>query len=110
MKTQLLHNRDILVMSDDNTVIEPGRPTTGTCIVKEDGRNVIFSPQSIREYERAEHNPYIYKGKFFSSRHKQNGNISLHASITDATRLTEAWDQACAELDEFFTKLQTILQ
>lgn len=109
MTTKILPKRDVILMSDDDRDITPGKPTTGTCIIKDDGRTVIFSPRTCHEYERANHNPYLYKNKFFSSRIKKNGNISLHATITDTTHLTEAWDQACAELDEFFTKLQTIL-
>ena len=50
-------------------------------------------------------NPYFYKGEFFSSRLKQDGNISLHGLIRQGMDLEQAHEQARRELEVFFMKL-----
>ena len=108
MITRYIKTEKVAVISDNNEPLEPGKVTSGNILLKEDNVLVLM-PQDVRPWKHAAHNPLIYEGRFFSSRQKQNGNISLHGVISGETNLYEAYNQARVELDEFFTKLEALV-
>ena len=108
MKTTYFNPASVTVMSDNGKPLELGKVTTGNILLKE-GNVFVVMPQDVRPWKHAAHNPLIYEGRFFSSRQKQNRNISLHGVISGETNLYEAYNQARVELDEFFTKLEALV-
>ena len=108
MITRYINDAKVAVISDNNKPLETGKVTSGNILLKEENVLVIM-PQDVRPWKHAAHNPLIYEGRFFSSRQKQNGNISLHGVINGETDLNDAYVQARIELDEFFTKLEALV-
>ena len=109
MKKEILKNQTVTILSDDNRTITKGMPVCGTFLVKDDNKNVVFSPQEVAERRDVTKNPVIYGGKFLSSRMKKNGNISLHGVVYAGTNLDEAKQLAHTEVDEFFSKLEALV-
>ena len=108
MRKQVFEKVTVTVLSDTNKSVEPGKVTSANVVVKA-ADDIVVMPQDVRPWKHAAHNPLIYEGRFFSSRQKQNGNISLHGVISGETNLYEAYNQARVELDEFFTKLEALV-
>ena len=108
MTTKLIENATVAVVSDSDKPLAHGKLTDGSFIFKDD-RHLVVMPRHTRPCRHAPHNPLLYEGRFFTSRQKQNGNISLHGVISGSTNLCEAYIQARLDLDEFFTKLEAIV-
>ena len=108
MHKQVFGNMNVIVLSDTNMCLESGKLTNANVILK-DTEHFIVIPQDVKPWKHAAHNPLIYEGRFFSSRQKQNGNISLHGVISGKTNISDAYKQARQELDEFFKRLEAII-
>lgn len=107
MKKSIFSNVTVTVLSDSGKEFEFGKLTNGSILQKTDDHFVVMPCAEAKK--RTAHNPLVYEGKFFSSRQKQNGTISLHALVNDKTDLYTAYLQACKELDEFFAKLEALV-
>ena len=109
MKKEVLKNQIVTIISDNDQTITKGMPVNGTFLVKNDNKNVVFTPQEGPGHCYVTKNPVIYGGKFLSSRMKKNGNISLHGVVYAGTNLDETRQLAHAEVDEFFSKIAVML-
>lgn len=107
MKTTIFRNMKVSVISGNETTMELGKVTPGNILLR-DEEHMVVMPMSQRDWKRAPHNPLVYEGRFFSSRQKQNGNISLHGVIASDTNLSDAYEQAKRELDEFFSTIELL--
>lgn len=105
MKQEILKNRVITLILDENHELSKGDFHQGALMLKNDDKNVVFAPSPNCMYQRASENPMFFQGKFLSSRIKKNGNYSVHAVVDGKTNYREARKQAHQEIDILFDKL-----
>ena len=95
----------LTVVSEKELRIQEGELVQGQCVFHKQGKQVTFLTGARHRGTPVMLNPYFYKGEFFSSRLKQDGNISLHGLIRQGMDLEQAHEQARRELEVFFMKL-----
>ena len=95
----------LTVVSEKELRIQEGALVQGQCVFHKQGKQVTFLTGARHRGTSVILNPYFYKGEFFSSRLKQDANISLHGLIRQGMDLEQAHEQARRELEVFFMKL-----
>ena len=95
----------LTVVSEKELRIQEGELVQGQCVFHKQGKQVTFLTEARHRGTPVILSPYFYKGEFFSSRLKQDGNISLHGLIRQGMDLEQAHEQARRELEVFFMKL-----
>lgn len=96
------------MLSDGGMEVREGKVTSASVLLKGEDEIVVM-PQAKESKRYAAHNPLLFAGKFFSSRIKQDGHVSLHAIINGEKAIDEVYQQARFELDEFFNRLNALL-
>lgn len=98
MKREILKDRVLTMMMDEERPLVRGRFYQGAIMVKHDDRNVVFTATPATERIPIAKNPVFYQGSFISSRIKKNGDYSIHAVVKDCTDYAKSREQAHLEI------------